>query len=261
MEETVGRQKMIELTANRRTGIRTLFTDYPYLHGLVSGILSGKFGQAFADCEVDPAVAMLCDDGFVFFAGDAATTTASAMIANRCSGELLIPATEAWRMVIQQIWGDQMAIRERIAFTQPATWDRVRLRQLMSALPTDLTLKQITAPDVPRFAALAKSLVEFDPVNGEASMPSGIGFGIASDGTFIAGCAGWEAGGMMEFEVQTHTNHRRRGLGTVVAAALIDYCLTHKLIPCWDAANDMSVGLALKLGFIYTTRYRVYIVP
>ncbi len=252
---------MLELTANQRQDIRPLFTDYPYLRGLVSGILSGEFGQAFADREVDPAVAMLCDDGFIFFAGDATTTIASAMIASCGRGDLLIPATEAWRAAIRQIWGNQMEARERFAFKQPATWDRVRLRQLMSALPAELTLKQITARDVARFATLAKSLVESDPVSGEASMGSGIGFGVESDGEFIAGCASWPAGGMMEFEAQTHANHRRRGLGTVVAAALIDYCLTHGLIPCWDAANDMSMGLALKLGFIHTTRYTVYIVP
>ena len=125
-----------------------------------------------------------------------------------------------------------MVIRERVAFTQPPAWDRARLHHLMSDLPPDLILKQITPRDVTRFAALAKSLVEYDPTSGETSLVHGIGFGVESDGAFIAGCAGWEAGGMMEFEVQTHPSHRRRGLGRVVAAALIDYCLTHELIPC-----------------------------
>jgi len=249
---------MIELTAERRQGLQPLFADYPYLHGLVCGIVSGAYGQAFADRDVNPTVAMLCDDGFVFFAGEAASPTATEMLESRSRGDTLVPATDAWRASMHHVWGDRLRSKERIAFTPPGTWNRQKLRQQMNGLPAGMVLKQIMPADAGRFAALAKSLVEIDPVTEEASLGEGIGYGVECDGTFLSGCSGFPAGGMVEFEVQTHPSHRRRGLGTVVAAALVEHCIAHDLTPCWDAANHMSAGLALKLGFIHPNRYNVY---
>ncbi|TFG30915.1 GNAT family N-acetyltransferase, partial [Candidatus Thorarchaeota archaeon] len=56
-----------------------------------------------------------------------------------------------------------------------------------------------------------------------------------------------------EFEIQVMTNddsrYRRKGLATVVSAALLVYALEHGLVPQWDAANESSVKLAKKLGY------------
>ena len=55
-----------------------------------------------------------------------------------------------------------------------------------------------------------------------------------------------------EFEIQVDTSdpdHRRKGLATVVSAALMVYALENGLIPQWDAANEASIQLALKLGY------------
>ena len=251
---------MIEIdpTSKQHHDFRLLFADYPYLHGLVCGILSGEFGQAFSDREVGASVGMLCDDEFIFFAGEAGGPTAIEMISSRVSGDLLIPATEEWRDAVLKVWGDQLQLRHRIAFKQPARWDRSRLDRLMNDLPAGMLLKQISSEDELRFANLAESLVEIDPVSGQVSLANGIGFGVEFEGSFISGCSGFPAGGMVEFEVQTHPDHRRRGLATAASTALIDYCLTHNLNPCWDAANTMSAELALKLGFTNSTRYEAY---
>ncbi|MFW9841033.1 MAG: GNAT family N-acetyltransferase, partial [Candidatus Thorarchaeota archaeon] len=54
------------------------------------------------------------------------------------------------------------------------------------------------------------------------------------------------------FEIQVDTldeAHRRKGFATAVSAALIIYALENGLTPHWDAANEESVQLALKLGY------------
>lgn len=53
----------------------------------------------------------------------------------------------------------------------------------------------------------------------------------------------------IEIEVCTHPDHRRKGLATIVCAALILYCLDRGKYPNWDAANLNSVALAQKLGY------------
>ncbi len=55
----------------------------------------------------------------------------------------------------------------------------------------------------------------------------------------------------IEIEVATNYNHRRKGLATIVSAALILDCLEKEIYPNWDAANTTSAKLAEKLGICF----------
>ncbi len=52
--------------------------------------------------------------------------------------------------------------------------------------------------------------------------------------------------------------HRQKGLGTQLAVALLEDCLEHGLEPHWDAANDISVRMALKLGYTLHHNWKMY---
>jgi len=51
---------------------------------------------------------------------------------------------------------------------------------------------------------------------------------------------------------------RRKGFGTAAAIALIEYCLNNAIEPHWNAANEPSVRMALKLGYTNPEEYYVY---
>jgi hypothetical protein len=65
-----------------------------------------------------------------------------------------------------------------------------------------------------------------------------------------------------EFEIEVDTldssEYRRKGLATIVSAALIEEALSRNLVPIWDAANASSKGLALKLGYSNPMPYDAY---
>jgi RimJ/RimL family protein N-acetyltransferase len=248
---------MMQLSPENREVLRPLFADYPYLQGLAYGVLSGALGEAFADQPQHATVGMSCVPDFALFAGDASCATAAALIRSRPVGTWLVGQDVAWQERFVEIWGDHLKQKERFAFRSPAAWDRDRLAILIQELPTGCTLKPVTEADAARFAQLSKHLVDFD-AQGRPTIAHSIGFGVAHEEQFIAGCAGAPAGGMLEFEIQTALAHRRRGLATVVAAAMIAYCLDHDLKPCWDAANAMSARLAEKIGFVERTPYLAY---
>lgn len=248
---------MIQLPPEHRNALSPLFADFPYLQGLVHGVLRGAFGEAFADQTASATVGMIAVHDFVFFAGDASSATATTMIHSRPVGFWLIGRDAVWQARFVEIWGEHLRQKERFAFRSPARWDRTRLSGLMRDLPTGCTLTRIPEVAAARFAQLSATLVDFD-AQGRPTMAHSIGFGVEQDGQFISGCAGAPAGGMLDFEIQTHPAHRRRGLATAVAAAMILYCLDHDLRPCWDAANEMSARLAEKVGFVGRTPYRAY---
>ena len=62
----------------------------------------------------------------------------------------------------------------------------------------------------------------------------------------------------IEIEVDTVSEERRKGLATIVSAALILLCLEEGLYPSWDAQNMFSVHLAEKLGYEFDHEYTVY---
>jgi GNAT superfamily N-acetyltransferase len=248
---------VIELAPGSRTVIRALFGQHPYLRGLVHGVLAGVSGSACVDDREHPNVAYLRADGFVLFAGDPVHPAATVMVQSMPRGSTLIGPTVEWEQVICQIWGDDPLVKRRVAFG-PGRWDRAQLATFARDLPPGYLLKHITIDDAPRFAQLSRSLA-INPNTDEASLIGGIGFGIEYAGQFVSGCAGWPEAGMLEIEVQTHPEHRQRGLATSAAAALIAYCLDHQIEPCWDAANAMSAGLGTKLGFTNPQSYNAYV--
>jgi predicted GNAT family acetyltransferase len=77
----------------------------------------------------------------------------------------------------------------------------------------------------------------------------------------VAGCSSYTlANNKLEIEIDTHPDHRRKGLARAVAAALILYCLDAGIEPCWDAHNPESAALAEQLGFTDPTPYEVFVV-
>ena len=185
---------MVELPPANREALRPLFADYPYLQGLVYGALSGAFGQAFADQRECPTVGMIGIHDFVFFAGDAATPTANAMLQSCAPGAWLIGQDATWHKRFGEQW-TQLKQKERFAFQAPTVWNRERLAAWQHELPLGCTLKPITEAAATRFAQLSASLVDFD-AQGQPTMAHSVGFGVEQEGQFIAGCAGAPAGGM-----------------------------------------------------------------
>jgi predicted GNAT family acetyltransferase len=62
----------------------------------------------------------------------------------------------------------------------------------------------------------------------------------------------------IEIEVDTVEEERRKGLATIVSAALILRCLDEGLYPSWDAQNMNSLRLAEKLVYEFDHEYTAY---
>ena len=93
----------------------------------------------------------------------------------------------------------------------------------------------------------------------EKYLELGRGMVILKDGKIVAGASSYtryKEG--IEIEVDTVEAERRKGLATIVCAALILRCLKEGLYPSWDAQNMNSVRLAEKLGYEFDHEYVVY---
>ena len=64
----------------------------------------------------------------------------------------------------------------------------------------------------------------------------------------------------IEIQIDTRKSHRGKGLATVAAAQLMIHSMENNLDPNWDAANEVSAGLAKKLGYSPQGRYSIVFV-
>lgn len=62
----------------------------------------------------------------------------------------------------------------------------------------------------------------------------------------------------VEIQVATNPKYRKKGLAKICSAAFILHCIETNKIPHWDAANEFSLKIAQKLGYIPDGEYIAY---
>jgi predicted GNAT family acetyltransferase len=91
---------------------------------------------------------------------------------------------------------------------------------------------------------------------------NGFAYGVTIDGVLASACsAALRCAQGIELNVITLPEYRNKGLAELVAAATILRAIEQDLIPHWDAANERSGRLAVRLGFRPTGSYFTYYLP
>ena len=203
--------------------------------------------------------------GFSIIAGDAASALASKLVLKWPDGfagsELLVPQNEAWEKVIEDTYGDGAIKLTRYALSKTEhNFDTQKLEKWSREVPEGYEIKLMDGKDFDRCAASDWS---YDNIANFASREhfcsEGIGVCCLFGETLV--CAAtpycvWDKG--IEIEIDTHPQHRRKGLARACASRLMLECFRRNLYPSWDAANKMSLDLALSLGYVAASPYTAY---
>ncbi len=92
-------------------------------------------------------------------------------------------------------------------------------------------------------------------------LQTGFGFCLLKGDVIASWCLSvFVSGTQYEVGLATVPDYWGQGFATLVAAASVDYCVTHGLTPHWhcDEKNVPSLQVAEKVGFENPTRYTVY---
>jgi RimJ/RimL family protein N-acetyltransferase len=247
---------LAEIAPTAREVARPLFVGFPGLHGIVDAALEGTMGTVRADDATQPTLAVIEMD-FYLLAGDPKALSAEDVVRGLSPPWSAVTSSEDWESLLRHVWGSELRTRTRVAF-RPGNWEGRQLRRFIETLPNGFTLKRVTAEDAARFGEFEASLVYNYP-SLEEFVERGIGFGIEHKGRYVSGCSSFALSSRsLEFEIDTHPDFRNRGLAAACAAAMIEHCLHSDLEPCWDAHNEISAGLAAKLGFTEPAPYTAY---
>jgi GNAT superfamily N-acetyltransferase len=139
-----------------------------------------------------------------------------------------------------------------------APWDR-----LIAVLPADVTVRPpavdvrlLTSDDAPALAGLSTNSAWIAETWGGVPglLSAGVARGALVDGKVAALAVPFYVGGTYEdIGVVTEPDHRRRGLSTACAGALIADIRARGHVPTWSTSPDNtgSRGVAARLGFVH----------
>ncbi len=252
---------MISLHPTKRSHLASLFVEHRSTF-LIDTVLEGHAGTAVVDDAARPNVARLYVADVVAFGGDAYHPHAASLVRGLPLEKGILPAPGGWRSLILDEHGDQIVATTRHSFSDRALNPK-RLQQCRDALPPPYRIERIDERHA-RTLYERPDLLSPDLV-GHFQSPRdfvrrGIGFCVLIADRIVAGASSYVVCNRgIEIQVNTHPQFLRRGLATAVSAELILHCLQTGRDAHWDAANDASARLAVRLGYIPTGTYEMLI--
>lgn len=228
---------------------------------MILSYLQGHMGHAWVDDLENPTAVQVVVGDFLFYAGNPNTKGAEELLYNLPEDSLVIVNTDEWKKRIETIHKGSIEKFKRYAFKKNAKYLHCdHIQSFLKALPEGYELKKVdkTLAYDPSFQELSEDFIsQFKSIDDYINR--GTGYCILCDGQVVCGASSYSIyDDGIEIEIDTHPNHRRKGLATIAASALILDCLDRGIYPSWDAANLQSVNLAQKLGYVLDDAYDTY---
>lgn len=229
---------------------------------LIWSCLQQVMGGLYADSPEHPQSAAALLGDFAFYAGK----PDEELVRYKPEGLtqdfiIMVPQNDAWAKCIETCYPGKAKKVSRYAIKkEPAVFDKEKLKKIAAALPSGCILKQIDKSLYYRCRETdwCKDLVSQYP-DYQTWERLGLGFVLLKDNEIVSGASSYSTYSEgIEIEIDTHTEHRRKGFALICGARLILECLAKNLYPSWDAQNIGSVALSEKLGYHYSHTYTAY---
>ena len=219
------------------------------LQGAIDGLITGNLGQVVADGETEIGEIM-----FLFACGKPNAKLLLEIIEDD-SSRVIVPDSVQWLPLLR----GQSPVRTFTNDTRFAFELMQNKNELSSfELPDGYTWQELDFEEL-KVAALEVNPNLLRPFwSKRAWSKFGMAFGIKRNGKFVCGASTFAAGkNVVEVEIATHEDYRRKGLAKFASTLLIDKCIEGGKAVSWDAANPGSRDLANKLGFKFSHKYDV----
>ena len=259
---------MIEVKYDQRKDIAYLFDGI--WDSMVIAYLQGYQGKAWVNRMPEPDFGLIVSGEYIFIGGDAGHSEAgklAADIADYIGIErftiIYSQSSMAWRDLLLKNHPQQaQEIKRHWIAQRDYDFDVDMLREFAAAVPEGYEMRTFDRELYDQSMSEAWSEEFCNAFSSpEEFLEEGFGFGLVRDGRLVAGTASMSVyDGGVEIQVATKEEFRRKGLALPTSARFILECIDRGIRPCWDAANSISLHMAMKLGYEYKGEYSaVYI--
>ena len=260
-----------ELEKSEFHKVLPLFQGYlqdPMMHAVIEGRSSGR---VFVDDAADPGAAFVWTGTECAYVAGGEGSSRFEQALHQLVLEEIIPAAQSsgrdflslfsfpgsYAPKLEDLFSAQVPLRTPLStfYFDEGRFD-ARHREPQKQPMGAITLKRIGAEELanPRNEHLSGEIAAYWGTAG-SFLEDGIGYCVLDGEHLVSWCYVQAYGqGAQTIDIWTVPSHRRRGLGTLVAAAVINRSLAEGYSPFWicDKANVGSRRLAERLGFRYT---------
>ncbi|MFQ5976860.1 MAG: GNAT family N-acetyltransferase [Candidatus Heimdallarchaeota archaeon] len=231
------------------------FSEHKFFRTILEAIPVWHMGSGFTDDLEHPEVLLflLGDEtvGECYLAGNHNSPKVTELLAKIPEKKAIHVPSPDWVPVLKDYW-DLFGFIPRTDFSaDDLTIEHVE--QLLTPLPEGFELQQVDLE-------IAKQLEYLQKYPGGPEgffKDGGLAFCIRK-GEELVSLISATSTFSYEINIETQPEYRGQGFATIISAKFLKYCLECGIKPHWDAANKMSVALALKLGFTNPQRYKWY---
>lgn len=253
---------MEEVKENRNNNLRQLFPGYKWNY-IADAILEGSMGKVLVNDKENPCVAALSLPQYKMYilGGDARHPAAREFLAALPGFSTLFLDMPEWTELLDQVHKGKVIVLKRYAFSSESL-DVEKLKRLRSQLSTNFQIERIDLRYAQRIADEKSDLTNgqlFGFASPQDFMERGFGYcALENEKIVCIASTGTVCSRGIEVQINTHKKYRGRGLASATGAALIIECLENGIDPNWDAATEVSAGLAKKLGYTPKGEYNTY---
>ncbi len=253
---------MKAITETKQLDLAHYFPEYAG-SCMAAAIFEGHMGQVLANDAQRPDVLVLNMPKIKLniVGGDASHPAARAYLETLPNFSQLLFGAPGWKDLFTALHAGKLVVRKRYAFSSQHLAAEP-LRALRAQLAPEFTMKQIDLPRAEQIAAQREEITKeqlFGFKSAEDFMARGIGFCVLDGERMVCiAAAGAASSKGIEIQINTDSKYRGKGLASAAAAELILWCLEHGVEPHWDAATEISAGLAAKLGYTPLGAYDNY---
>lgn len=252
---------MVELTLTKANRVRLAraFKGNKRVDLSIDCAIEGQMGKAYADDPRAPKAFRIQVGPFWYLAGDARSPGGYEMMRDLRPHTLLMPSPAEWIDVAREIHGETLVPLLRYSFSSK-NLSVERLSDLLDSSPFKDAIKRIDMAAAMEALAVQNGVMDLsDFDSAEDFVERGIGFRLMSNETMMgAAYSSLVCSKGIEVSIFVFPEHRRKGIATALASALLKWGLEHGMDPHWDAANPESCTLAEKLGYVQTETYDAY---
>ncbi|MFX1252792.1 MAG: GNAT family N-acetyltransferase [Promethearchaeota archaeon] len=250
---------VVHIPHNQLHDFLPMFDEHKYFRSFLAAIPYQSLGMGFTDDLNAPTVVLFSLDWMRFLAGDYQSPRLRDVVSKIPEGTPFLVPNDNWVPRLQQCW-NYLGKGRRTALSS-AHLSLAHVRQFLGPVPSGFAVHKVDIS-----IARQLDLDQWDHIpkyfgSVEQFVTQGLAYVIKDvhhDTVVCMASSYLPYTDTLELDIVTLTDYRQKGLATIACAHLITECLQHGIKPHWDAMNDMSVNLALKLGYTDPEPYKLY---
>jgi GNAT superfamily N-acetyltransferase len=222
-------------------------------------VLEGTMCNVKADCQISPAVFLIQNGPFHILGGNPKNPRADEILSLIPNGSTILPSPAEWISKLKKQQNVTLQKYDRCSLDH-SNISVTHLDKIIAKNSYQLNVKKIDESLAYDIYQSEYFQYHFQNFKSESDfLKRGIGYAVLFDSLTVGvASSALVCNSGYEINIMVLPEYRGKSLGKLLAAHLVRSIFISCKIPHWDAANEISLNLAIQLGYDFKGKYQAY---